>query len=164
MLGLSIFGARCIIEAYATLLYADISSICFQGTNIFATLSWIVAFAASMIWLFKSLRSKVEKAIPVLAFVISCSAALVVNNVFHSTTWPNIDQDILVSYAFIQLLYSVFMTGKLIFESCSCARVNNKVWLFSVTWSRGSLGSGVKDGESDPKGLLCEIYFTRNSV
>ena len=164
MLGLSIFGARCIIEAYATLLYADISSICFQGTNIFATLSWIVAFAASMIWLFKSLRSKVEKAIPVLAFVISCSAALVVNNVFHSTTWPNIDQDILVSYAFIQLLYSVFMTGKLTFESCSCARVNNDVWLFSVTWSRGSPGSGVKDGESDPKGLLCEIYFTRNSV
>ncbi len=56
---------------------------------------------------------EIEKVVPVVAFVISCSAALVVNNIFHSTSWPNINQDILVSYAFIQLLYSVFMTGKL---------------------------------------------------
>ena len=121
LLGLVIFGARCIIEAYGTLLDTDLSSIQFQGTNIFATLSWIIAFAASAIWLAKSWRSvyyrkmsfEIEKVVPVVAFVISCSAALVVNNIFHSTSWPNINQDILVSYAFIQLLYSVFMTGKL---------------------------------------------------
>ena len=121
LLALAIYGARCITEAYAALLGVNLKAIRFLGTNIFATLSWILALVAAVIWLFKSWRSidyrqisfQIEKAVPVVVFVVSCGAALAVNNIFHSSTWPNANQDILVGYAFIQLLYSVFMTGKI---------------------------------------------------
>ena len=79
-------------------------------------LSWIIALAASIVGLvkmwksghFSSISFRFQKAVPVLAFVISAIASIVVNKLFHASTWPAVTEDILVSYAFIQLVYTVF--------------------------------------------------------
>ena len=54
---------------------------------------------------------RIQKIVPVLAFLITAIACLVTNSVFHATTWSDVSEEILVSYAFIQLVYTVFMTG-----------------------------------------------------
>ena len=52
-----------------------------------------------------------QKVVPVLAFLITAVAALVTNRIFHATVWSEVGEESLVSYAFIQLVYTVFMTG-----------------------------------------------------
>ena len=107
-------------EAYATLFNYNDRQFHVAGSNIFMTLSWVTALVASIIWLIKLWKSgnfslisfRFQKVVPVLTFVISAVAALIVNSLFHASTWPAVTEDILVSYVFIQLVYTVFMTGR----------------------------------------------------
>ena len=106
-------------EAYVTLLKFDDTPYRMAGSNIFMVLSWTVALVSSILGLYKLWRSekitlvsfRFQKIVPVLAFLITAIACLITNSVFHATTWSNVSEEILVSYAFIQLVYTVFMTG-----------------------------------------------------
>jgi hypothetical protein len=119
LLSLTLFGVRCVFEAYATLFHFDDAPYRLAGSNVFMVLSWVVAFCASMLGLynlctngkFRVSSCRLQKLIPVLSFIVSAIAALATRRIFHATSWPNTGEDCLVSYAFIQLLYSVFMTG-----------------------------------------------------
>ena len=119
LLALAVFGVRCVFEAYATLLKFDDTPYRVAGSNIFMVLSWILALVSSILGLYKWWRSgmlglksfRIQKIVPVLAFLITAIACLVTNSVFHATTWSDVSEEILVSYAFIQLVYTVFMTG-----------------------------------------------------
>jgi len=121
LLALSIYGVRCVFEAYITLFDYDDIYFRVAGSNIFMMLSWIVALVVSIIWLYRIWMSgkftgtnfRFQKVVPVLAFVISAVASIAINSIFHASTWPAVNEEILVSYAFIQLVYTVFMTGML---------------------------------------------------
>lgn len=107
-------------EAYVTLLHFDGSPYRMAGSNIFMVLSWIIALVSSVLGLHKlwgsglfALKSfRFQHLVPVLAFLISAVASVVTNSVFKATTWPDVSEESLVSYAFIQLVYTVFMTGE----------------------------------------------------
>ena len=79
----------------------------------------MMALLASVIWLYKLWISgkfgvmsfRFQKVVPVLAFLITAVACLITNSIFKATTWPDVRKESLVSYAFIQLVYAVFMTG-----------------------------------------------------
>ena len=119
LLALAVYGVRCVFEVYITLFNFDETPYRIAGSNVFMVMSWIIALIASIIWLYKLWRSgkiawvsfKFQKIVPVLTFCITAVAAVVINSVFHATTWPDVREESLVSYAFIQLVYTVFMTG-----------------------------------------------------
>jgi hypothetical protein len=79
----------------------------------------MIAFLASVIGLYKLWRSgkfgvlsfRFQKVVPAVAFLITAIACLITNSIFKATTWPDVSEESLVSYAFIQLVYAVFMTG-----------------------------------------------------
>eukprot|EP01036_Dinobryon_divergens_P040298 gene40298-53267_t len=118
LLALAVFGVRCVFEAYVTLLDFDDTFFRLAGSNIFMVLSWAIALVSSIIGLYKFWKSNMfglksfrfQKVVPVLAFLITAIACLVTNSIFHATTWPEVKEENLVSYAFIQLVYTVFMT------------------------------------------------------
>jgi len=120
LLALAVFGVRCVFEAYVTLLDFDDTPYRFAGSNIFMVLSWVIALVSSIIALYKLWKSKMfawnsfrfQKVVPALAILITAIASLVTNSIFHATTWPEVREENLVSYAFIQLVYAVFMTGR----------------------------------------------------
>ena len=159
LLALAIFCVRCIFEAYIiTIFYYDDAPFRVAGSNIFMMLSWITALVASIIGLYKIWKSgkfervkfRFQKLIPVLSFVISAVASIVINSIFRATTWLAVNEEILVGYAFIQLVYTVFMTG----GSAAYLSASYSFWkawyCVSVTRTHGSFGCGVEDGGLDP--------------
>ena len=172
LLALAIFGVRCIFEAYITIFYYDDAPFRVAGSNIFMMLSWITALVASIIGLYRIWKSgkfervkfRFQKLIPVLSFVISAVASIVINSIFRATTWLAVNEEILVGYAFIQLVYTVFMTGRSA-ANLSASYSFWKAWYcVSVTRAHGSFGCGVEDGGLDPQGSICEIYFAWTTV
>jgi hypothetical protein len=119
LLALSSFGVCCVLEAYVTLFDFDDAPFRLAGANVFLVLSWVIGLCALMLALYKMWKAgkfasasfKFEKLVPVISFVISAIAALTINRLFHVTLWPDIGEECLVGYAFIQLVYSLFMTG-----------------------------------------------------
>ena len=55
-----------------------------------------------------------------LSFLITAVAALVTNKICHATVWSEVGDESLVSCAFIQLVYTVFMTGWVPYLRRSC--------------------------------------------
>ena len=106
-------------EAYITLFNFDGAPLRVAGSNVFMVLSWMMALLASVVWLYKLWISgkfgvmsfRFQKVVPVLAFLITAVACLITNSIFKATTWPDVREESLVSYAFIQLVYAVLMTG-----------------------------------------------------
>lgn len=120
LLALTVFGVRCVFEAYVTLLHFDDTPFRLAGSSVFMILSWAIALCASILGLYQLWTKgkfgpsscRFQKLVPVVSFIVSAIAALVTNRIFRASSWPNVGEDCLVGYAFIQLVYSVFMTGR----------------------------------------------------
>ena len=121
LLALAVFGVRCVFEAYVVFLNIDDGPFRLAGSNVFMVLSWAIALLSCIIGLYKLKTSgkigwisfRFQKVVPVLAFLITAVASVVTNSIVHATTWPAVGEESLVSYAFIQLVYTVFITGDL---------------------------------------------------
>ena len=106
-------------EAYAILFDFDDAPFRLAGSNVFMVSSWVIALCVAMLALYKMWKTgkfasasfKFEKLVPVVSFVISAIAALTINKLFHAATWRDVGEECLVGYAFIQLVFSLFMTG-----------------------------------------------------
>lgn len=121
-----IYGIRGVIEIYEVLLNLDINSVIWGGTNIFSILSWSMALVGGVYYIYRHYQMKADQSIAstvitfseyqvfvfLISLVIAVFAIIISNIVLGANRWQDMNEGSLTSYAFIQLMFVVLLTGK----------------------------------------------------